>query len=593
MTLAAGFTLFVILMALVLMMANVAAPDVILLGGVVLLTVTGVLTPNQALGGFANTGMLTVAALFVVAAGLRETGAVDVVTHRLLGRPRSERLAILRLTAPTVLASAFLNNTTIVATLMPAVSQWSRRTGIPASRLLMPLSFAAILGGTCTLIGTSTNLIVSGIVAERAAHVAGLERFGIFDITPLGLAVAATGVVLMVLFAPWLLPDRRSAVSTADDPREYVCEMLVPPGSPLDGQTIESLGLQHLPGAYLMELVRDGRVHPVVEPSRRLRVGDRLVFVAGVEAVLDLQRSPGLEAAPDQVFKLEGQRHERQVVEAVVSSRNPLIGRSIREGDFRNRYRAVVIAVARAGERLRERIGDIVLQQGDVLLLEANPAFLNEQRTRTDFYLASQIEGAGPRRTDRAGVSLAILAALIFSVSLELVDTSVAAFSAALLTLLSRCCNLETARRSIDLQVLVAIASAIGLGRAMQETGLDAMLAHGAIQAGASDPLLALAVVYVITSLLTEVVTNNAAAVLMVPIALSMAEKLGVGPMGFMVAVMFAASASFLSPIGYQTNLMVFGPGGYKPLDYPRLGLPLSIAVGLVTIFFIPRLWPF
>lgn len=593
MTFAAGFTLFVIVMALVLMMANIAQPDVVLLGGLMLLTITGILSPSESVAGFGNSGMLTVAALFVVAAGLRETGAVDLVTHRLLGRPRTERLAILRLTAPTVLASAFLNNTTIVATLMPAVSQWSRRTGIPASRLLMPLSFAAILGGTCTLIGTSTNLIVSGMVVDLAPHVAGLEPFGLFDITPVGIAVALVGLTVLVVFTPILLPDRRSAVSTADDPREYVVEMLVPEGSSLDGQTIESLGLQHMPGAYLMELVREGRVYAVVDSSRRLRVGDRLVFVAGVEAVLDLQRSPGLAAAPDQVFKLEGHRHERQVVEAVVSARNPLIGQSIRAGNFRNRYRAVVIAVARAGERLEGRIGDIVLHQGDVLLLEAHPAFMSEQRTRTDFYLVSEIEGAGPRRSDRAGVALALLGALVIFVSLEIVDTSTAAFTAALLTVLTRCCSLEVARRSIDLQVLVAIAAAIGLGRAMQVTGLDGSIAGLAVAAGADSPWLALAVIYLLTTLLTEVVTNNAAAVLMVPIALSMAEKLGAGPMGFVVAVMFAASASFLSPIGYQTNLMVFGPGGYRPLDYPRLGLPLSISVGVTTVLLIPYLWPF
>jgi di/tricarboxylate transporter len=593
MTLAAGFTLFVILMALVLMMANLAQPDVALLGGVVLLTVAGILSPAQAASGFGNTGMLTVGALFVVAAGLRDTGAVDAVTHRLLGRPRSERLAILRLTAPTVLASAFLNNTTIVATLMPAVAQWSRRTGIPASRLLMPLSFAAILGGTCTLIGTSTNLIVSGMVAELAPGLDGLEPFGLFDITPVGLAVAGVGVLLLVALGPLLLPDRRAAVSTADDPREYVLEMLVPVGSPLDDQTIESIGLQHMPGAYLMELVREGRVNAVVDPTRRLRVGDRLVFVAGVEAVLDLQRSPGLVVAPDQVFKLEGQRHERQIVEAVVSDRNPLIGQSIRGGGFRNRYQAVVIAVARSGERLLGRIGDIVLHQGDVLLLEAHPSFMGEQRTRTDFYLVSQIEGANPRRTDRAAVALAILAALILSVSLDLVDTSTAAFCAALMVVLTRCCTLEAARRSIDLQVLVAIASSIGLGRAMQETGLDTMIAGLAIDAGADNPFAALVVVYLFTTLLTEVVTNNAAAVLMVPIGLSLAAQLDASPMGYMVAVMFAASASFLSPIGYQTNLMVFGPGGYKPLDYPRLGLPLAIAVGLTTLFLIPTFWPF
>ena len=593
MTWAAILTLAVILGALALMMANITSPDLILMGGVVILATAGVLTPAEAFAGFSNPGMLTVAALFVVAAGLRETGAVQAATSRLLGRPSTTRGALVRLVSPVVLASAFLNNTTIVATLLPAVHDWSRRIQLAPGRLLMPLSFAAILGGTCTLIGTSTNLVVAGLVIDLAPSTPGLHELGMFEITPLGIAVALAGGVLLVLAGPLLLPDRRPPVSSHDDPRRYTMELLVPPGSRLAGRSVEDAGLRHLPGAFLMEIVRGEEVLAVVDHQQHLLEGDRLVFVGDVSAMVDLQRTPGLAAAPDQVFKLAGDRARRRIVEAVVSSRNALVGRTIREGGFRRRYDAVVIAVARAGERVGGRIGDIVLEPGDVLLLEAGESFVDEHRSRSDFVLASSVEGASPPRTERALRAGLILLVLVLAITLEWLSTVTAAFLGAGAMLLGRCCTLEEARRALDLTVLVAIAAAFGLGQAMQNTGLDRAVAELAITVGADSPLAALVAVYLVTTLLTEVITNNAAAVLAMPIALALAEQLGVSPMGYIIAVMMAASASFLTPIGYQTNLMVFNAGGYKPTDYLRLGLPLSAVCAVVTVVLIPVFWPF
>jgi di/tricarboxylate transporter len=315
MTAGAILTLAVIVGALLLMMANVTSPDVILLAGVVVLAAGGVLSPAEAFAGFSNTGMLTVAALFVVAAGLRETGAVHVATARLLGRPRSERGALTRLVAPVVVASAFLNNTTIVATLLPAVHDWARRIKVSPSRLLMPLSFASILGGTCTLIGTSTNLVVAGLVHDHAPTTPGLHELGMFEITPVGVVLALAGGLLLVLAGPLLLPDRRPPVSAQDDPRHYTMELLVRAGSRLAGQTVEDAGLRHLPGAYLMEIVRGDDVLAAVDARQRLVGGDRLVFVGDVSAMVDLQRTPGLTVAPDQVFKLDGDRTKRRIVE--------------------------------------------------------------------------------------------------------------------------------------------------------------------------------------------------------------------------------------------------------------------------------------
>ena len=592
MTGAALLTLLVIAAVLLGMMTERAPPDVLLVGGVVLLTSVGIIGPKEAFGGFANTGMLTVAALFVVSAGLRETGAVALLTARLLGRPSSERAAIGRLVGPVIFASAFLNNTTIVATLLPAVHDWARRIGVAPSRLLMPLSFAAILGGTCTLIGTSTNLVVVGLVEDMAADHAGLRPLSMFEITPIGLLVAAAGAACLVALTPWVLPDRRPPISTDDDPRSFTMELMVPAHSRAVGKTVEEAGLRHLPGATLAHVLRDAGVLEV-DPRLALSAGDRLVFAGDVDAVVELQRHPDLVVAPDEVYQLGGQRQHRQIVEAVIASSHPLVGTSIKDGAFRQRYNAVILAVARAGERLRGRIGDIVLRPGDVLLLEAHPDFTNQQRNRSDFTLVSSVHGATPPRYERAWVAGAILAALVTVTSFELVPTVNAAFLGAAAMLLTRCCTIDEARRSLDLTVLVAIAAAFGLGEAMRATGLDQAIADLAFRAGADSPMAGLIALYVVTTLLTEVVTNNAAAVLTVPIAVAMAERLGVAPMGYVVAVMFAASASFLSPIGYQTNLMVYTAGGYRAFDYPRLGLPLSVIVGVTTVALVPIFWPF
>ncbi|MEZ4319715.1 MAG: SLC13 family permease [Myxococcota bacterium] len=592
MTLPALLTLSVVVASLALMASNRVSPDVILLGGVVLLTAAGVLTPEQAFGGFANTGMLTVAALFVVAAGLRETGAVNTLTSGLLGRPESERGALVRLVFPVIAASSFLNNTTVVATLLPAVHDWARRLGRSPGRLLLPLSYASIIGGTCTLIGTSTNLVVAGLVEDLHPTVPGLHSLGMFEVTPLGVLVALGGALVMIALGPVLLPDRKPPISTDDDPREYTMELLVPANSRIAGRTVEEAGLRHLPGAFLMEIVREGDVIAAVSHTHRLVAGDRLVFVGDVDAMVDLQRFPGLAVAPDQVFKLDGDRMARRIVEAVVSSRNPMVGQTIRDSGFRAHYRAVVIGVARAGERLAGRIGDIVLQSGDVLLLEAHEGFVDRYRTRSDFVLVSSISGAAPPRTERAWVAGAILAVLVAASTLGLTSTVTAAFVGAGAMVALRCCTLEEARRSLDLSVLVAIAAAFGLGRAIQESGLDRRLADLAFQVGATSPFLALVAIYVVTALLTELVTNNAAAVLAVPLAIALADRVDAEPMGFVIAVMMAASASFLTPIGYQTNLMVFNAGGYRPLDYVRFGAPMSLVSAGITLTVVPWLWP-
>jgi di/tricarboxylate transporter len=524
---------------------------------------------------------------------LRETGVVAWVTQRLLGRPRGEREALVRLIGPVVVASAFLNNTTLVASLLPGVTEWARRLGVSPARLLMPLSFAAILGGTCTMVGTSTNLVVQGLILERVADTPGLRPLGLFEISPLGLAVALSGGLVMVLLAPALLPDRRPPVSAEGDPRRYTMELRVSAGSALVGQTVEEAGLRHLPGGYLMEIVREEGVLPAVEPTERLRAGDGLVLVGDLERMVDLQRWPGLEVAAESRFGWKVPGQQRRIVEAVVSPSHPLIGTSLREGNFRARYHAVVMAVARSGERLAGRLGDVALRAGDVLLLDAHPDFLLQHRQGEHFTLVSPVEGASPPRQEKAALAGLILVAVVGSISLDLWPAVTVALGGAGAMVLSGCVTLEEARRSLDLSILVAIAAAFGLGEAIEGTGLDGAVAGLATAAGVDSPWAGLILVYLVTAALTELVTNNAAAVLAVPIAISLAERLGVSPLPYAVAVMFAASASFLTPIGYQCNLMVYNAGGYKPFDYVRLGLPVAIACFVATIALIPWLWPF
>ncbi|MCU0972178.1 MAG: SLC13 family permease, partial [Gammaproteobacteria bacterium] len=369
MTWEAWLALSVVAAVIALLAATRLSADVVLLAGVTVLLVAGVLTPSEALNGLSNEGMATVGVLYVVAAGLRETGAIGWVVQGVLGRPRNLAAAQVRLMAPVTTMSAFMNNTPVVAMFLPAVVDWARQNRLPISKLLIPLSYAAILGGTCTLIGTSTNLVVNGLVTNQA----GLPGLGMFDITAVGLPSALIGMAYLILLGRWLLPDRKPVMSDLDDPRRYTVEMMVEQGSPLAGKTIEEAGLRHLPGMYLVEVERGGEVLPAIAPHQRLRAHDRLVFAGVVESVVDLQRFRGLVPASDQVFKLGVPRPERCLIEAVVSDSCPLVGKSIREGRFRNVYNAAVIAVARNNERIHAKIGDIVLRPGDTLLLEADP----------------------------------------------------------------------------------------------------------------------------------------------------------------------------------------------------------------------------
>ncbi|MGE5154439.1 MAG: SLC13 family permease [Bdellovibrio bacteriovorus] len=585
----AWFTLALVALCFGLFAFTRVSPDLVTSGALTLLLLTGVLTTDEALHGFANEGMLTVGVLYIVVTGLTETGAVGWLGQGLLGRPRGETEARLRLMAPVAALSAFLNNTPVVAIFIPAVQDWAKRNRLALARLLIPLSYATIAGGTMTLIGTSTNLVVNGLYREQL----GGPGFALFEPAWVGIPVTLVVLLYLVTAGHWLLPNRRPAAASYEDTREYTAEMLVPPGSPLIGKDIEGAGLRQLPGLFLIEIERDDQVLPAVSGAEVLRTNDRLVFAGILDSVMDLQKTRGLVPATNQVFKLDTPRPGRCFVEAVLSDKCPLIGKNVREGRFRNRYGAVIIAIARNGQRVARKIGDIELRPGDTLLLETRPDFEEQQRNSRDFLLVSRIGDHHPPHHERAPLAIGITAAMVAVATLGWFSMLEAALLAAGLMILTGCTTGRTARRAPDWQVLVVIATSFGIGAALEKTGAASLVAGGLIGLAQGDPWWTLALVFVAASLLTSIATNNVAAVLVFPIAVQAAAAIGVSPLPFLITLMVAASAAFATPIGYQTNLMVFNLGGYHFSDFLRIGLPLTLLVGLVTILVVPLVWHF
>ncbi len=579
----------VIVGCLVLLITTNLSVDMVLLAGLAILLISGIVAPEAALSGFSNEGMLTVGALYVVAAGLKETGAIRYITQKVMGDTKTVRGAQTRIMMPVMVMSAFLNNTPIVASFIPALEHWSKRTRIPVSKILIPLSYAAILGGTCTLIGTSTNLILNGLLIEEGST----RALGLFEPAWIGIPCAIAGFIYLFLFGDKLLPSRGEAFESFKDPREYTIEMMVPEGSPLARQTIQNAGLRQLPGLFLVEIYRDNAVLPAVGPDQRLREGDRLIFAGIVDSIVDLQSTQGLVPATNQVFKLDTPKTDRILVEAVVSNSNPLKGRTIKEGKFRDRYNAVVLAVSRSGERVKEKIGDITLKTGDTLLLETRKPFQRRYRNSNDFYLISPIEDVQSTNYEKSGIALSILFGMVLLAGFGMLSMLQAAFLAGAVMILTKAIRYSAGIETIDWRVLIAIASSLGIGSALASTGVAEYLAINMLFYASSNPVTALIITYFITWILTELITNNAAAVLVFPIALSIAQSIGVDFIPFAIVIIMAASASFSTPVGYQTNLMIYGPGSYRYTDYIKIGLPLNLIVAALTVFLVPKIWSF
>ena len=576
---------------------NWAPADAVFLGATVLLAALKIITPEQAFSGFSNPGVLTIAALFVVAAALRETGVLNYIGDHLLGHSVSEKGALGRLAILVVPLSALVNNTPIVAMMVPVIIDWCRKRLISPSRLLIPLSYLAILGGTCTLIGTSTNLIIHGLLLNeenmRQGAAMGLQ---FFEIGKIGILFTLVGTTYLMFVGPILLPKRKELLEQlGDSRREYLVELLVENNCLLIGQTGETAGLRQLPGLFLIEIDRDGSIIAPVTPDEIIHSQDRMVFTGIVSTIVDLEKIPGLRPATDQSYHLSpAQRRGRLLSEAVISPTSPLIGKSIRNANFRAMYNAAVVAVHRNGSRVTNKVGNIILNPGDTLLLQTGTHFSQAHRNNPDFYLVSDVEDSHPLRHERAGIAVVVFLALLTLMVFNVLNPMITSFIAAGVMVGTRCVSAASARKSIEWQVLITIAAAFGVGSAIQASTLGNVAAQALVAITHQwGPHATLAAVYITTVLVTEVITNNAAAVLMFPLCLQTATVLGVQERPFIIALALAASASFASPVGYQTNMMVYGPGGYRFTDFLRIGLPLNIILCVVAIVGIPYIWPF
>lgn len=575
------------------------APDALLLGALVLVMLVGIITPEEAFSGFANPEMLTVAALFVVAAALRETGVLDTVGRWVFGRARTERSALLRMSASVTAMSAFLNNTPIVAMFIPTVTDWCKKHQVAPSRLLLPLSYAAILGGTCTLIGTSTNLVVNGLMRQASTDNPvfrqSLAPMSLFEMSWLGVPLAILGILYMLVVGRRLLPSRKDFFEQLrETSRQYLVNLEIQAGCRLIEQTVEDAGLRRLPGLFLVEIVRDDQIISPVPPNKVLDEGDILTFTGIAATIVDLEKIPGLVPVGADGYETHVvNRRGRVLCEAVVSGTSPCVGKTVRSANFRGAYNAAIIAVHRGAERLQGKVGDIVLRSGDTLLLQTDPRFQRTHRNNPDFLLVSGVDDSRPIRSDKTLVSAVLLVALIVLMGTGVLRTVTAAFLVAGLMVMTRCISAADARQGVDWQILLTIGSAFGFGKALVNSGVVETVATGVVaHASALGPYFVLACLYVVTVALTETITNNAAAALIFPFAVSIATQLGVDPRPFAIAVAFAASASFITPIGYQTNLMVFAAGGYRFSDYVRVGLPLSLLMAVCALMLIPVFWP-
>jgi di/tricarboxylate transporter len=588
-TLEIAITLAVVVGVLVLLTTSRLDTDVVLVGAMITLTLLGILKPDQALQGFASNGVMTIAALYIVVAGLRETGAMAWISRWVLGRPRSLAIAQGKLLFVTSALSAVINNTPVVALFIPVAQEWASRFGYSISKLLLPMNHMVILAGMCTLIGTSTNLIVNSLLVKTVPD-AGL---GLFSLVWIGLPLTIIGFVYMLVASRWLLPDSQSPVEQLQNAREYSVEARVTPHGPLVGRSIAEVGLRSMRFAYVLEISRGDRLLTAVGPDEVLQGNDRVTFVGIVDAVNELRRIPGLLVAEDQTYQLNLRHAQRCLVELVLSQSSPLVGQTVRDSGFRSVYNAAIISISREGARLEGKLGDLRLRPGDTLLAETDQSFVERHKYNRDFLLVSSLQDSAPPDFARAPLAFAILLAMLVVASLEWVPLFQASFLAAGLMVATRCVTLAAARRSIEYPVLAGIAASFALGFALAESGAADLLAGwiGAIATG--DPFWALVVLYIATVVVTELITNNAAGVLMFPIAMAVAQDGNVSFLPYVIVVMVGASAGFITPIGYQTNLMVYGPGGYRWMDYVRFGTPLSVIVGIATVLIVPVVWPF
>lgn len=593
----------VLLCAFIGLAIDLWSPDAILLTALAILTITGVLTLEQAFQGFANTTLIALASLYVVSAAMRESGALDRASAFILGQEtRSIQRILLRLCPSVSLYSAFLNNTPVVAMGIPAIRRWALEKNIIVSKLLMPLSFAAILGGLCTLIGTSTNLITHGLLQSH-----GFEGLTFFELAWVGVPCAVVGLGYLIFISPILTPSRLDIRYEEEQRRNLLVEIEVTEGADAIGKTIKEAGLDEFEAFYLSRINRKDLEIAPVPKDEKLRRGDHLLYAAkgGIAATVpNFVDYPGLQVVrqPPRNIEEDGKR-ERELHNVVVKEGSPLVGATVQEAKLLERFGAAVTGVRRRGKRVEQPLGSFILHAGDVLLLDTNRGFREAYENTKDFFLTSaaggEATGEGTSIEEhRSGgkdlyVSVAVLVGIVTLVATGIVHIALAGILGVAILLSFNVIKAGEARKSVDWTVLIVIGAAIGLGKAMEVSGtaeligqwmadLTSTYGHRAVLAG----------VVIVTGLLTEIITNNGAVALMFPIALSVAESQGIEARGLFIAITLVASMSLITPIGYQTNLMVYGPGNYKFTDFFKVGFLLELILWTLVIILVPIFWP-
>lgn len=581
----------ILVLFLGLLVSQVVRIEFTALATIAALALTGLLGPTEAFSGFSSEATITVAAMLVLSAGIERSGAMDVFASAFarLGA-QSERRLLFALLVPIAVMSAFLNNTPVVALMIPVTLALSRRTSIPASRMLLPVSFISILGGTCTLIGTSTNILVDSLYRKQ-----GGAGFGMFEFTRLGLLYMLVGGIYVLVFGPRLLPKRTglSTLLPATGEGEFVTVVTVPDDSALVGKDLAT-ALRRADEVRVLEVVRDEVPHLRPATDFVLAAGDVVLLEGSARAIHGLLERKGVEAgtALEDDRRVRISRVDLHIAESVVTPNSSFRHRRVTDLGLSRRFGVQVLALRRLGRQHQYNLRSLHIRSGDVLLIQGEPSSLRALQEDNDLLL---VEGAERTlsKPEKAPLAVAIMGIVIALATTGVAPISVLGVAGAALMILTGCLETRDATRALDASVLLLIAASIPLGVAMQEVGLAGEIAHflAGIGGGASIFVL-VGAVYLVTSLLTAVLSNNAAAVLLVPIALSISQQVGVDPKPLLVAIAFGASASFATPIGYQTNMLVMGPGGYVFRDYLRFGGPLSVLMWLTATALIPLFWP-
>lgn len=585
------FVSILILAMLTLLLFEVIRADFVVFLFLVIFLMTGIISTNDALAGFSNEGVMTIVVLFIVASAIQKHGVIENLIYKMLGKNKSARTAIIKFTAPVGFASGFLNNTPIVVTLTPIIKNWAIKNGFSPSKFLIPLSYVTIMGGTLTLIGTSTNLIVHGLLLGE-----GLEGFNFFEFSVVGIAILSVGLIYLATIGYKLLPDTLGAMEQIDsETKEFLAEAYILTDFEQVNQSVIDVTNDTLKGIYIVDIFRNEKRLPEVTAFTRLRAGDRIVFSATLDTIGTVKQVKGLSIRTGSELTLDDLQNENTVlVEAVISHNSSLLNRTLKTSNFKSRFNAGVIAIHRNNKRINSKVGEIVLKAGDTLLLLAHKDFIDKNKFTDDFYVVTAVKTPEEflQNQKQGWFVIGLMGIMIGLVTFGVLSMFKAMLLLVIILFVLKLVSIQDVTGAIQFDVILLIASAFGVGKAITNSGLADFLATHLVDIVKPLGIIGLLVViYIITNIFTELITNSAAAVLMFPIALEMAELMNVDYIGFIITVTIAASASFMTPIGYQTNLIVYGPGGYKFSDYIKVGAPLSFIVMIVSVIIIYTGW--